>query len=100
MNTLARSLSHVVVAARSQGTSFLFVFVVAEELARDFDTNWMTACEMVTRRLAASTCRWFISHERVRTQLADDIFLGAENCFNLFTLYRNVEALAEEDRGA
>jgi DNA damage-binding protein 1 len=30
--------------------------------------------------------------------LGDDIYLGAENQFNLFTLARNVEAAAEEDR--
>lgn len=49
---------------------------VLEVRARDFKTQWMTAVEV----------------------LDDDTFLGAENSFNLFTLRKNSDAAADEDR--
>jgi hypothetical protein len=100
----------------------LSILRVAEELAKDFDTNWMTAVEIVSspahllcfrlsclllsppvRSESAVLCHVFISVGAVRvgsiahlpffaiSQLSDDIYLGAENHFNLFTLARNVE---------
>jgi len=47
-----------------------------EEVARDYDSNWMTAVEA----------------------LSDDVYLGAENGFHLFTVCRNLDSIAEEDR--
>jgi len=47
-----------------------------EELARDFNTNWTTAIEMLT----------------------DDVYLGAENWNNLFVLRRNTKSQSEEIR--
>jgi DNA damage-binding protein 1 len=47
-----------------------------EELARDFNTNWTTAIEMLT----------------------GDVYLGAENWNNLFVLRRNTKAQSEEIR--
>ncbi|CAB9504646.1 damage-binding protein 1 [Seminavis robusta] len=47
-----------------------------EEIARDFNTNWTTAIEM----------------------LNDDVYLGAENWNNLFVLRRNTKSQSEEIR--
>ena len=47
-----------------------------EEIARDYDCNWMTAIEMVD----------------------DESYLGAENSCNLFALKRSGESASEEDR--
>jgi len=47
-----------------------------EEVARDFNSNWTTAVEMLT----------------------DDIYLGSENWNNLFCLRRNKAATSEEVR--
>ena len=47
-----------------------------EVRARDFKPNWMSA-------VAA---------------LDDDVFLGAENSFNLFTLRANSDAASDEER--
>lgn len=47
-----------------------------EEMARDFNTNWTTAIEMLT----------------------DDVYLGAENWNNLFVLRRNTKSQSEEIR--
>lgn len=47
-----------------------------EQVGRDADTNWMTAAEM----------------------LDDDVYLGADNCFNLFTVRRNTGATRDEER--
>lgn len=47
-----------------------------EEIARDFNTNWTTAIEMLT----------------------DDVYLGAENWNNLFVLRRNTRSQSEEIR--
>ncbi len=43
---------------------------VIEEIARDYNINWMTAIEV----------------------LDDDTYIGAENSFNLFTVKRNSDA--------
>ncbi|XP_020248507.1 DNA damage-binding protein 1a [Asparagus officinalis] len=48
-----------------------------EERARDYNANWMTAIEI----------------------LNDDIYLGAENNFNLFTVRRNSDGATDEERG-
>ena len=48
-----------------------------EERARDYNANWMTAVEI----------------------LDDDIYLGAENGFNLFTVRKNSDAATDEERG-
>ncbi|CAI9760069.1 unnamed protein product [Fraxinus pennsylvanica] len=48
-----------------------------EERARDYNANWMTAIEI----------------------LDDDIYLGAENNFNLFTVRKNSEGATDEERG-
>ncbi|KAJ4798665.1 DNA damage-binding protein 1 [Rhynchospora pubera] len=48
-----------------------------EELARDYNANWMTAVEI----------------------LDDDVYLGAENNFNLFTVRKNSDAATDEERG-
>lgn len=48
-----------------------------EERARDYNSNWMTAVEI----------------------LDDDIYLGAENSFNLFTVRKNSEGATDEERG-
>ncbi|CAK7350159.1 unnamed protein product [Dovyalis caffra] len=48
-----------------------------EELARDYNANWMSAVEI----------------------LDDDIYLGAENNFNLFTVRKNSEGATDEERG-
>lgn len=47
-----------------------------EDLATDFNTNWMTAVHI----------------------LDDDTYLGAENSFNLFTVKRNSDCATDEDR--
>ncbi|KAI9016775.1 CPSF A subunit region-domain-containing protein [Hyaloraphidium curvatum] len=47
-----------------------------ELVARDADTNWITAAGM----------------------LNDDVFIGADNSFNLFTLRRNTDATRDEER--
>ncbi|XP_052801738.1 DNA damage-binding protein 1-like [Mya arenaria] len=47
-----------------------------EEIARDCNPNWMTAIEI----------------------LDDDIFLGAENSFNLFTCHKDSAATTDEER--
>ncbi|KAF7990593.1 hypothetical protein HCN44_000398 [Aphidius gifuensis] len=47
-----------------------------EEIARDYNPNWMTSIEI----------------------LDDDTFLGAENCFNLFVCQKDSAAASEEDR--
>jgi DNA damage-binding protein 1 len=48
-----------------------------EERARDYNANWMSAVEI----------------------LDDDIYLGAENSFNLFTVRKNSEGATDEERG-
>ncbi|KAJ3679366.1 hypothetical protein LUZ60_017377 [Juncus effusus] len=48
-----------------------------EELARDYNANWMSAVEI----------------------LDDDVYLGAENNFNLFTVRKNSDAATDEERG-
>lgn len=48
-----------------------------EERARDYNSNWMSAVEI----------------------LDDDIYLGAENNFNLFTVRKNSEGATDEERG-
>eukprot|EP00256_Glycine_max_P062141 XP_014631544.1 DNA damage-binding protein 1b [Glycine max] len=48
-----------------------------EERARDYNANWMSAVEIVD----------------------DDIYLGAENSFNLFTVRKNSEGATDEERG-
>ncbi|KAF9599350.1 hypothetical protein IFM89_036807 [Coptis chinensis] len=48
-----------------------------EERARDHNANWMTAVEI----------------------LDDDIYLGAENNFNIFTVRKNSEDATDEERG-
>ncbi|CAJ2677173.1 DNA damage-binding protein 1 [Trifolium pratense] len=47
-----------------------------EERARDYSANWMSAVEI----------------------LDDDIYLGAENSFNLFTVRKNSEGATDEER--
>ena len=47
-----------------------------EVRARDFKMHWPTAVEV----------------------LDDDTYLGAEHCYNLFTLRKNSEAACDEDR--
>lgn len=49
---------------------------VIEEIARDYNSNWMSAVEI----------------------LDEDIYIGAENSYNLFTVKRNAEATTDEDR--
>ncbi|WOL18645.1 DNA damage-binding protein 1 [Canna indica] len=48
-----------------------------EELARDYNANWMSAVEI----------------------LDDDVFIGAENNYNLFTVRKNSDAATDEERG-
>lgn len=48
-----------------------------EERARDYNANWMSAVEI----------------------LDDDVYLGAENSFNLFTVRKNSEGATDEERG-
>ncbi|KAK9843115.1 hypothetical protein WJX74_007214 [Apatococcus lobatus] len=48
-----------------------------EVRARDFHSNWMTAVEV----------------------LDDDKYIGAENSYNLFTVRKNSDAAADEERG-
>ncbi|KAK2994115.1 hypothetical protein RJ640_003638 [Escallonia rubra] len=48
-----------------------------EERARDYNANWMSAVEI----------------------LDDDIYLGAENNFNLFTVRKNSDCATDEERG-
>ncbi|XP_020599967.1 DNA damage-binding protein 1 [Phalaenopsis equestris] len=48
-----------------------------EERARDYNANWMTAVEI----------------------LDDDVYLGAENNFNLFTVRKNSDGATDEERG-
>ncbi|XP_026675017.1 DNA damage-binding protein 1 isoform X2 [Ceratina calcarata] len=47
-----------------------------EEIARDYNPNWMTAIEI----------------------LDDDTFLGAENCFNMFVCQKDSAATSEDER--
>mmetsp|Transcript_28073 Transcript_28073/g.43830 ORF Transcript_28073/g.43830 Transcript_28073/m.43830 type:complete len:992 (-) Transcript_28073:1819-4794(-) len=47
-----------------------------EEIARDYNANWMTAVEV----------------------LDDDTYIGAENHFNLFTVRKNTDATTDEER--
>jgi DNA damage-binding protein 1 len=47
-----------------------------EELARDYDSNWMTALDA----------------------FSDEVFIGAESSYNLFTLVRNAKAVTDEER--
>ena len=47
-----------------------------EERARDFNSKWMTAVDI----------------------LDDDTYLGAENSFNLFTVRKNTDAATDEER--
>lgn len=47
-----------------------------EEVARDLNTNWMTAVDMID----------------------DEYYVGAETEFNLFTVRRNAEAASDEER--
>ncbi|KAJ3088710.1 DNA damage-binding protein 1a, partial [Quaeritorhiza haematococci] len=47
-----------------------------EEIARDFSANWMTAVEAIE----------------------DDTYIGAENCYNLFTLRRRNDAPTDDER--
>ncbi|XP_064600976.1 DNA damage-binding protein 1-like [Liolophura sinensis] len=47
-----------------------------EEIARDFNPNWMSAVEIID----------------------DEHFLGAENCFNLFTCQKDSAATTDEER--
>jgi len=48
-----------------------------EEIARDFNSNWMTSIAM----------------------LDDDIYIGSEQENNIFTVRRNVDAATDEERG-
>ncbi|KAL3616849.1 DNA damage-binding protein 1a [Castilleja foliolosa] len=48
-----------------------------EERARDYNANWMSAVEI----------------------LDDDIYVGAENNYNLFTVRKNSEGTTDEERG-
>ncbi|KAL6561924.1 DNA damage-binding protein 1a [Orobanche gracilis] len=48
-----------------------------EERARDYNANWMSAVEI----------------------LDDDIYLGSENNYNLFTVRKNSEGTTDEERG-
>lgn len=48
-----------------------------DEVARDFNANWMTAVAMLDD---------------------DETYLGAENSLNLFTVSRNVNAVTDEER--
>ena len=48
-----------------------------EEIARDFNANWMTAIGIID----------------------DDTFIGAEHAFNLFVAKKNSTATSEEERG-
>jgi DNA damage-binding protein 1 len=50
---------------------------IIEEIARDYNPNWMTAVEI----------------------LDDDTYIGAENSYNIFTVRKNSEAATDEDRG-
>lgn len=47
-----------------------------EEIARDYNPNWMTAVEI----------------------LDDDLFLGAENSFNIFVCQKDSAATTDEER--
>ena len=47
-----------------------------EEIARDFNANWTTSCEI----------------------LSSNVYLGAENWNNIYSLRRNVDATSEEAR--
>lgn len=47
-----------------------------EEIAHDFNANWMTSIDI----------------------LDDDTFIGAENYYNLFTLRKNTDATTDEER--
>ena len=49
---------------------------ISFQISRDSNPNWMTAIEIVD----------------------DDIFLGAENSFNLFTCQKDSAATTDEDR--
>eukprot|EP01114_Cavostelium_apophysatum_P022802 TRINITY_DN8377_c0_g1_i1.p1 TRINITY_DN8377_c0_g1~~TRINITY_DN8377_c0_g1_i1.p1 ORF type:complete len:965 (-),score=280.18 TRINITY_DN8377_c0_g1_i1:487-3381(-) len=49
-----------------------------EEIARDYNSNWMTAVDVID----------------------DDTFIGAENSFNIFTVRRNSGAATDEERSS
>ena len=49
---------------------------IIEEIARDYNANWMTAVDM----------------------LDDDTYIGAEDSFNLFTVKKNSDAATDEER--
>lgn len=53
---------------------FLLLLRFFAQIARDYNPNWMTAVEI----------------------LDDDIYIGAENSFNLFTVRKNSEATTDE----
>lgn len=53
---------------------FLLLLRFLAQIARDYNPNWMTAVEI----------------------LDDDIYIGAENSFNLFTVRKNSEATTDE----
>lgn len=62
--------------------NFFFSFLqheegAIEERARDYNANWMSAVEI----------------------LDDDVYLGAENFYNLFTVRKNSEGATDEERG-
>eukprot|EP01083_Nonionella_stella_P074583 202363_1 len=46
------------------------------EIARDYNSNWMTAIEMFD----------------------DEVFIGAENSYNLFAVRKNTQAVTDEER--
>eukprot|EP01095_Lingulamoeba_sp_RSL-Kostka_P008847 TRINITY_DN3000_c0_g1_i1.p1 TRINITY_DN3000_c0_g1~~TRINITY_DN3000_c0_g1_i1.p1 ORF type:complete len:376 (+),score=118.17 TRINITY_DN3000_c0_g1_i1:2-1129(+) len=48
-----------------------------EEIARDFEPNWMNAVEVID----------------------DDTFIGSENFNNIFTTKKNTDAISDEERG-
>lgn len=51
---------------------------VIEERAGDYNANWMSALEI----------------------LDDDTYLGADSCYNLFTVMKNSEGATEEERAS
>lgn len=52
------------------------MFKIIDFVARDYNPNWMTALEF----------------------LDDEIFLGAENCFNIFVCQKDEAATTDEGR--
>eukprot|EP00741_Cyanophora_paradoxa_P005069 tig00000851_g4911.t1 len=70
-----------------------------EEIARDYSASWMTAVEVAPRPPGrgppvrpARRRRAVPGLTAGRAVLDDDVFIGAENSFNLFTVRRNAEA--------